>query len=56
MKSYLENIKQMRNRAAHDFNIDWDEFKVVAQQFCEVVKWYTNVVETGDFPSVISAD
>lgn len=56
VKSYLENIKQMRNRAAHDFNIDWDEFKVVAQQFCEVVKWYTNVVETSEIPNLISAD
>ena len=40
IKSYLEIIKQMRNRAAHDFNINWQEFKTPLGQFCEVVKWY----------------
>ena len=45
IKSYLEIIKQMRNRAAHDFNINWQEFKTTLDQFCEVVKWYYSVFE-----------
>jgi len=52
-KSYLEVIKEMRNRAAHDFNIDWDEFKMVTQQFCQVVKWYTEQIESNQIPSQV---
>jgi hypothetical protein len=40
-RSYLENIREMGNRAAHDFNLDWDEFKVALNQFCEIVGWYS---------------
>ena len=42
--SYLENIRIMGNRAAHDFNVDWDEFKVILNQFCEIVSWYSTIV------------
>ena len=31
----------MGNRAAHDFNLDWDEFRVTLNQFCEIVSWYS---------------
>lgn len=55
-KSYLEVIKEMRNRAAHDFNIDWDEFKMVTQQFCEVVKWYTEQVDSYQIPSPVTGE
>lgn len=48
IKSYLEIIKQMRNRAAHDFNINWQEFKTTLDQFCEVVKWYYSVFEESE--------
>lgn len=44
VESYLENIRMMGNRAAHDFNVDWDEFKVILNQFCEVVNWYSTIV------------
>jgi hypothetical protein len=40
-RSYLENIREMGNRAAHDFNLDWDEFKIALNQFCEIVGWYS---------------
>ena len=40
-RSYLENIREMGNRAAHDFNLDWDEFRVALNQFCEIVGWYS---------------
>ena len=55
-KSYLEVIKEMRNRAAHDFNIDWDEFKMVTQQFCEVVKWYTEQIDSYQIPSPVTGE
>jgi len=48
IKSYLEIIKQMRNRAAHDFNINWQEFKTTLDQFCEVVKWYYGGVDESE--------
>ena len=48
IKSYLEIIKQMRNRAAHDFNINWQEFKTTLDQFCEVVKWYYSVFDESE--------
>jgi hypothetical protein len=41
IRSYLENIREMGNRAAHDFNLDWDEFRVTLNQFCEIVSWYS---------------
>jgi len=44
IESYLENIRMMGNRAAHDFNVDWDEFKVILNQFCEVVNWYSTIL------------
>lgn len=53
IKSYLEMIKEMRNRAAHDFNIDWNEFRMVAKQFCDVIKWYTEQLETSSIPKTI---
>jgi hypothetical protein len=44
IESYLENIRMMGNRAAHDFNVDWNEFKVILNQFCEVVNWYSTIL------------
>ncbi|MDA1131502.1 MAG: DUF4145 domain-containing protein [archaeon] len=44
IESYLENIRMMGNRAAHDFNVDWDEFKIILNQFCEVVNWYSTIL------------
>ena len=44
IESYLENIRMMGNRAAHDFNVDWDEFKVILNQFCEIVNWYSTIL------------
>ncbi len=41
VRSYLDNIRAMGNRAAHDFNLDWGEFKVSLDQFCEIVSWYS---------------
>jgi hypothetical protein len=41
IRSYLGNIREMGNRAAHDFNLDWDEFKITLNQFCEIVGWYS---------------
>lgn len=48
IKSYLEIIKQMRNRAAHDFNINWQEFKTTLDQFCEVVKWHYSAFDESE--------
>ena len=48
IKSYLEIIKQMRNRAAHDFNINWQEFKTTLDQFCDVVKWHYRVFDESE--------
>ena len=45
IKSKLEIIKEMRNRAAHDFNINWSEFKMTLEQFSEVVSWYSEILE-----------
>ncbi|MAH90228.1 MAG: hypothetical protein CMA11_00495 [Euryarchaeota archaeon] len=42
IRSYLENIREMGNRAAHDFNLDWGEFKISLDQFCEIVSWYSD--------------
>ncbi|MDP6866354.1 MAG: DUF4145 domain-containing protein, partial [Candidatus Poseidoniaceae archaeon] len=39
-ESYLETIKNYRNRATHHFNIDWDEAYIVLNQFCKFVEWY----------------
>jgi hypothetical protein len=48
IKSYLEIIKQMRNRAAHDFNINWQEFKTTLDQFCEIVKWHYSAFDESE--------
>ena len=48
IKSYLEIIKQMRNRAAHDFNINWQEFKTTLDQFCEIVKWHYTAIDESE--------
>ena len=48
IKSYLEIIKEMRNRAAHDFNINWTEFKTTLDQFCEIVKWYHSLYDESE--------
>ena len=48
IKSYLEIIKEMRNRAAHDFNINWTEFKTTLDQFCEIVKWYHGLYDESE--------
>ena len=48
IKSYLEIIKEMRNRAAHDFNINWTEFKTTLDQFCEIVKWYHGLYDDSE--------
>ena len=39
--SYLEDIRNMGNRAGHDFNLEWDEFMVTLNRFCEIVAWYS---------------
>ncbi|MFL2968798.1 MAG: hypothetical protein ACJZ6A_06585 [Candidatus Poseidoniaceae archaeon] len=41
-KSFIKSIIELGNRAAHDFNVDWDEFRIAATQFCEIVVWYSN--------------
>jgi hypothetical protein len=38
-----------RNRAAHDFNIDIDEFMETLNRFCFVVDWYSSTI-TGNQP------
>lgn len=38
----LNLIKEFRNRAAHHFNIDWDESVIVLNQFCQFVEWYAD--------------
>ena len=48
IKSYLEIVKEMRNRAAHDFNINWTEFKTTLDQFCEIVKWYHGLYDDSE--------
>jgi hypothetical protein len=48
IKSYLEIVKEMRNRAAHDFNINWTEFKTTLDQFCEIVKWYHGLYDESE--------
>lgn len=36
----LDLIKNFRNRAAHQFNIEWDESLIVLNEFCKFVEWY----------------
>ena len=48
VRSYLDNIRAMGNRAAHDFNLDWDEFKITLNQFCEIVSWYSDSFDSND--------
>jgi len=40
-RSYLDDIRNMGNRASHDFNIDQKEFIITLQRFCDVVEWYS---------------
>ena len=40
--THLNLIKEFRNRAAHHFNIEWDESIIVLNQFCQFVEWYAN--------------
>ena len=42
VESNIKSIIELGNRAAHDFNVDWDEFRIAATQFCEIVVWYSN--------------
>ena len=41
IESHIRSIITLGNRAAHDFNLDWDEFRLAANQFCEIVMWYS---------------
>lgn len=41
IESNIKSIIELGNRAAHDFNIDWDEFRLAANQFCDIVIWYS---------------
>ena len=41
IESHIRSIITLGNRAAHDFNVDWDEFRLAANQFCEIVMWYS---------------
>jgi hypothetical protein len=40
-RTYLDDIRNMGNRASHDFNIDQNEFIITLQRFCDVVEWYS---------------
>ena len=43
IESNINNIIQLGNRAAHDFNLDWQEFYLVVNQFSEIVTWYSSI-------------
>lgn len=43
IESNVNNIIQLGNRAAHDFNLDWQEFYLVVNQFSEIVTWYSSI-------------
>ena len=51
IRSNIENIRLMGNRAAHDFNLDWDEFMITLKQFCEIVGWYSTTIEHPTYES-----
>jgi hypothetical protein len=46
VKSCLNSILDLRNRAAHDFNIDSEEFMTALNQFCTIVDWYSESIFT----------
>jgi hypothetical protein len=41
IESYINNVINLGNRAAHDFNLDLDEFHLIVNQFVEIVSWYS---------------
>ena len=43
IKSNVKSIIDLGNRAAHDFNVDWDEFRLAVNQFCDIVVWYSTI-------------
>lgn len=43
--SQLNLIREYRNRATHNFNIDWDESMIVMKQFTNFVEWYAEKFE-----------
>ena len=43
IESNINNIIQLGNRAAHDFNLEWQEFYLVVKQFSEIVTWYSSI-------------
>lgn len=49
--SCLNSILDLRNRAAHDFNIDSEEFMIALNQFCSVVEWYSETIFLNRLPA-----
>jgi hypothetical protein len=42
VQTYLKDITEQGNRAAHDFNLDWNDFMIVFDRFCYTVQWYSD--------------